>query len=118
MPEIGENQGGLRPLMTSSRSLVCPQCRAHNEANLKLTPPCSRELQVLGVVGRNDAPAEAAAGHAPGESRDATGVTGLVPHSLSRGYGTLLVISWEGQLRSRLLRAISARCKRTLGGVE
>jgi hypothetical protein len=42
----------------------------------------------------------------------------LVPHSLSRGYGTLLVISRDGQLRSRLLRAISARCKRTLGGVE
>jgi hypothetical protein len=25
---------------------------------------------------------------------------------------------WEGQLRPRLLTAISARCKRTVGGVE
>ena len=60
-------RAGFGPLMTSSRSLVCPQCRASDEANLRLTPPCFHELQVFGVVGRNDAPADVAAGHAPGE---------------------------------------------------
>jgi hypothetical protein len=55
--------------MTSSRALGCPQCRARNGTNLVLTSPCSRGLQVFGVVGRNDAPADVAAGHAPGDEQ-------------------------------------------------
>ena len=46
------------------------------------------------------------------------GLPELAQVGLSRGYGTLLRDQWEGQLRSRLLTAISARCKRTLGAVE
>jgi hypothetical protein len=42
--------------------------RAHIDANLGLTPPCSDELQVFGVVGRNGARADVPAGHAPGET--------------------------------------------------
>ena len=38
---------------------------------MTLTPPCSREMQVFGVVSHDDAWADVAAGHAPGEERGA-----------------------------------------------
>jgi len=70
---MARTRAGSGPLMRSSRSLVCPQCRASDEANLRLTPPCFHELQVFGVVGRNDALVDGAAGHAHGEQRVALG---------------------------------------------
>ena len=71
---MARTRAGSGPLMRSSRSLVCPQCRASDEANLRLTPPCFHELQVFGVVGRNDAPADVAAGHALAKTRAAPAV--------------------------------------------
>src|SRR5436309_274763 len=40
---------------------VSRQCRARNDANLRLTPPCSRELQVFGLVGHGEERAAVAA---------------------------------------------------------
>ena len=44
---VARTRAGSGPLMTSSCSLVCPQCRARNEASLRLKPPCSREIAGL-----------------------------------------------------------------------
>ena len=49
-------------------SLLSRQCRARNEGNLRLTPPCSRELQVFDVVGHDDERADVAAGLAAGDN--------------------------------------------------
>ena len=47
---IGETQGSSGRSMTSASSLICLRSRARNEANLRLTRPCSREI--AGLRGR------------------------------------------------------------------
>ena len=69
-PEIGETQDGPSPLMTSECSLGSAQYRARNERNLRLTPPCSREMQVLGVVGHENEDIDRVARRAGGEEQE------------------------------------------------
>jgi hypothetical protein len=59
--------------MTSAAALMLTECRVRNNANLRLAPPCSGEMQVFGVVGRDDVRANLAAGHAPGENQGPAG---------------------------------------------
>jgi hypothetical protein len=62
-------RGSGDALMRSFSSLLRVRSSAHIDSNLGLTPPCSNESRVFGVVGRNDVRADVAAGHPPGELR-------------------------------------------------